>query len=139
MSWDISVQRFRKEYHCLADIPNDEECVPLGSSAEVRAAIDRYFPAIDWSDPGWGRLDADFGSVEFNMGNAEPNCGFMMHIRASGEVVPMIVAMSLSERWQALDPNAGTFLEKSAQPVAGLEDWAAYRAQVVGRRKGLSD
>ncbi len=132
MSWDISVQRFRQEYHTLADISDDEECTPLGSGAEVRAAIDRFFFGIDWSDPAWGVFEADVGSIEFNMGDDEPNCGFMMHIRASEEVVPTIVAMCLAERWQALDPNEGTFLEKSAQPAAGLEAWRAYRTQVVG-------
>ncbi len=134
MGWDIHVYRFRNEYQCLADVPDDEECTPLGSSVEVRAAIDRHFPAISWSDPKWGVVDTDFGSVEFQVGEEEPNCGFVMHIRASEKVVPIIVAMCMAERWQALDANQGTFLEKSAQPAAGLRAWSAYRAQVVGEQ-----
>ena len=39
MSWDITVQRFGKEYASIAEIPDDEQCVILGSSEEVRAAI----------------------------------------------------------------------------------------------------
>lgn len=134
MSWDVSVQRFRKEYQSLEDVPNDEECMPLGSGAEVRAAIGRHFPAVDWTDPAWGVFDSDFGSVEFSMGNAEPTCFIMMHIRATEEVIPLIVAMCHAERWQALDPNEGTFLEKSADPAAGLGAWSAYRTQVVGEQ-----
>jgi hypothetical protein len=131
MSWDITVQRFSKEYSSIDEIPDDEQCVALGSSAEVRAAISRFFPAIDWSDPAWGVFESDNGSVEFNMGTDEPNGGFMMHVRVSNKVVPIIVAMCQSERWQALDCSEGSFLEKSSEPHAGLESWTAYRNQVV--------
>jgi hypothetical protein len=134
MSWDITVQRFSKEYASIAEIPDNEQCVALGSSAEVRAAINRFFPAVDWSDPAWGVFDSDDGSVEFNMGTNEPNGGFMMHVRASNKVVPIIVAMCVSERWQALDCSEGGFLEKPLEPVVGLENWTAYRNQVMGDR-----
>ncbi len=56
----------------------------------------------------------------------------MMHIRASDAVVPKIVAMCHAERWQALDCSTGAFLEKANDPAAGLEQWTAYRNQVVG-------
>ena len=131
MSWDISVQRFGKEYASIAEIPDDEQCVVLGSSEEVRAAISRFFPAVDWSDSAWGIFESDNGSVEFNMGTDEQSNGFMMHVRASNQVVPLIVAMCLSERWQALDCSEGVFLEKASDPVVGLEGWTAYRNQVV--------
>ena len=116
MSWDITVHRFSRDYASIAEIPDDESCLALGSSAEVRAVIDRYFPAVDWSDFAWGIFESDHGSIEFNMGTDEPNRGFMMHVRASKEIIPAIVAMCLSERWQALDCAAGNFLEKSLEP-----------------------
>ena len=134
MSWDISVQRFGKDYATLADIPDDECCMPLGSSAEVRAAISRFFPAVDWSNPAWGVFEAGYGSVEFNMGGKEESNGFMMHVRASAQVIPAIVAMCRSERWQALDGTECVFLEKSAVPDAGLEAWTSYRDQVIDNR-----
>lgn len=132
MSWDITVQRFGKEYASVAEIPDDEQCSVLGSSAEVRAAISRFFPAVDWTDSTWGIFESDYGSVEFNMGTDEQNSGFMMHVRASNQVIPIIVAMCLSERWQALDCSEGVLLEKASDPAAGLDGWAAYRNQVVG-------
>jgi hypothetical protein len=101
MSWDVTVQRFSRQYESIAEIPDSERCVALGSSAEVRAAINRFFSAVDWSDNAWGVYESNDSSVEFNMGKNEPNSGFMMHIRASGDVVPTIVAMCLAERWQA--------------------------------------
>lgn len=131
MSWDVTVQRFCREYEFVAEIPDSEQCVALGSSAEVRAAINRFFPAVDWSDAAWGIFESDNGSVEFNMGKDEPNTGFMMHIRASSNVVPAIVAMCQAERWQALDCSEGVFLERTLEPADGLENWAAYRNKVM--------
>jgi hypothetical protein len=133
MSWDITIQRFSKEYASIAEIPDNEQCVPLGSSAEVCAAINRFFPAVDWSDPAWGVFESDNGSVEFNMGTDEPNNGFMMHVRASNAIVPIIVAMCQFEHWQALDCSEGGFLEKSSEPTVGLENWTAYCNQVADK------
>ena len=81
MSWDVSVQRFGKEYESIADIPDTERCVELGSQVKIREAISRFFPGVDWSDTTWGIFDSDDGSVEFNMGRKEPSTGFMMYIR----------------------------------------------------------
>jgi hypothetical protein len=132
MSWDVTVQRFSREYEPIEDIPETERCTPLGSRVEVHAAISRHFRGTDWTDPAWGVFDSPGGSIEFNLGNDEPNEGFMMHIRASAAVVQSIVAMCIAERWQALDCSTGTFLERAQDPTAGLEQWTAYRNQVVG-------
>lgn len=131
MSWDITLQRFGKEYASIAEVPEDEQCSVLGSGAEVRAAISRFFPAVDWTDSAWGVFESDYGSVVFNMGLDEQNSGFMMHVRASNQVIPVNVAMCLSERWQALDCSDGVFLEKATAPAIGLESWTAYRNQVI--------
>ncbi|NIA57092.1 hypothetical protein HAV22_26060 [Massilia sp. TW-1] len=133
MSWDVSVQRFGKEYESIADIPDTERCMELGSQTEIRRVISPFFPGVDWSDSTWGIFDSDDGSVEFNMGGDEPSTGFMMHIRASTKIVPTIVAMCRSERWQALDCSGGVFLERAMEPNSGLEDWATYRDHVTGR------
>jgi len=131
MSWDVSIQRLSRDYEKVEDIPNDEQCLPIGTIGEVQAAIQRYFPGTDWSDPAWGIYDSEIGSIEFNLGKEEPNRGFMMHVRANVEVVTPLVAMCLAERWQAIDCSSGDFLEKSAAPEASLEQWRAYRDQIV--------
>ncbi len=131
MSWDVTVQRFSKEYEKVEDIPENEHCVALGSRAEVSDTISRYFPSTNWSDPCWGIFDSPHGSIEFNVGNDESNTGFMMHIRASENIVPTIVAMCIAEKWQALDCSSGEFLEKAVDPAAGLEQWADYRNKVI--------
>jgi hypothetical protein len=132
MSWDVTVQRFSREYSAIEDIPEDEQCLPLGSRAEVHAAISQYFPSTDWADPAWGNFESSDGSIEFSLGKEEPNSGFMMHIRASSAVVRAIVAMCRAAAWQALDCSNGVLLEKAGDPTAGLEQWSAYHNQVIG-------
>ena len=133
MSWDVSIQRFGRPYSSVEEIPEDETCLPLGTSAEVQNAISSAFPGTDWTDPAWGIYDSPAGSIEFNMGNDEPNTGFMLHVRASATVVPTIVNLCLSNHWQAIDCSSGEFLEQSSDPASGLIAWAAYRDQIVGK------
>jgi hypothetical protein len=131
MSWDVTVQRFSREYESIGDIPDTERCVVLGSRVEVQAAISRHFAATNRADPAWGVFDAADGAVEFNLGDGDPSEGFMMHIRASAAIVQTIVAMCLAERWQALDCSTSVFLERVANPEAGLEQWIDFRNRVV--------
>ena len=132
MSWDVSVQRFSREYQTVDEIPETERCLSLGSRAEVSTAISRHFPGTSWADPAWGVFDSQDGSIEFNMGESDPSEGFMMHIRASSAVVPAVVAMCIAERWQALDCSTGEFLERVKNPSFGLQQWTQFRNQVVG-------
>ena len=137
MSWDVSVHRFSRVYTSIADIPGDEQCLPLGSRAEVRALISQVFPGTDWSDPSWGIYSFDGGSVEFNLGKAETTDGsmlhFMLHVRASDEIVASIVALCQKNNWQAIDTSTGGFLEQSSDPAAGLRAWSRYRGQILGK------
>lgn len=134
MSWDVSVQRFSREYESVEEIPQDEKCEPLGSQATVRALVSQYFPGTDWTEPSWGIFDSPHGSIEFNMGKDEPSGGFMMHVRASPEIIGPMIEMCRAFKWQALDCSSGAFLEKSPNPETGLEQWTEYRNQIIGRR-----
>lgn len=115
MSWDISIHRFSREYATVGDIPDDEECLPLGSRAEIQADISHVFAETDWSDPAWGVYRSPAGSIEFNLGESEPNDGFMLHVRAQPPVVQMIIALCQANGWQALDCSRGQFLGQSEQ------------------------
>jgi hypothetical protein len=132
MSWDVSVHRFSREYDTVEEIPDTERPLPLGTRAEVHALISQYFLGTDWSDPAWGLYDCPHGSIEFNVGDDEPTAGFMMHVRASGEVVLSIVSLCRAAKWQAIDCSTGAFLEKAIDPAEGLRAWQVYRDRVVG-------
>lgn len=133
MSWDVSVHRFSRVYTSITDIPNDEKCMPLGSQAEVRALISQVFPGTDWSEPSWGIYSCGGDSIEFNMGKAETNDGFMLHVRASDAVVSSIVVLCQKNSWQAIDASNGEFLEQSSDPAASLRAWSRYRDQILGK------
>lgn len=131
MSWDIWIQRFNRVYLSDEEIPDEEICLALGTRSEVQTAISSAFCGTDWSDPCWGVYESPAGSIEFNLGAAEPNDGFMLHVRASEEIVAPIAALCRANSWQALDISTGAFLEQSADPAAGLHSWTAYRNQTL--------
>ncbi|MEA0737843.1 hypothetical protein QYY77_17505 [Xanthomonas campestris pv. campestris] len=133
MSWDVSIQRFSRRYSSVEEIPEDETCLPLGTRAEVQSTISSSFTGTDWTDPTWGIYDSPVSSIEFNMGNEDPNTGFMLHVRASEAVVPIIVNLCISNHWQAIDCSSGGFLEQSSDPASGLNAWAEYRDSIVGK------
>lgn len=133
MSWDVSIQRFNRVYTSVDQIPEDEQCLPLGSQTEVRAAISHVFGGTDWSDPTWGLYQCEAGSIEFNMGKKEPNDGFTLHVRASGHIIEPVLALCRAHGWQALDFSDGRFLEQSGDPSANLRVWGSYRDQILGK------
>ena len=133
MSWDVSIQRFSRAYSSVDEVPEDEKCLPLGTRAEIQSIISFAFPGTDWTDPAWGTYISPAGSIEFNMGNDEPNAGFMLHVRASDTVVAAIVNICTSNHWQAIDCSSGAFLEQSPDPTSGLNAWAEYRDQIIGK------
>lgn len=133
MSWDVSIMKFSQPYTSIQDIPDDETPLPIGSQAQVHAAVTKHFPGTDWSDAAWGIFDSPFGSVEFNLGKDDPAESMMLHVRASNEIIAPIVAMCVEAGWNALDCSTGELLETADDPTAGLEGWRAYRDRVIGQ------
>lgn len=81
MSWDVLIQRFSRRYAELSEIPADEKGAPLGPRSAVHAAVSAVFGRVDWSNPGWGRWESAFGSIDFNVGS-DPARSLMLHVRA---------------------------------------------------------
>lgn len=133
MSWDVSLYRFTRQYRTIEEIPGDEQPLPLGSLAEVQAAVSGVFPGTDWSDSVWGVYDSEFGSIEFNVGKDDPVQSLGLHVRASDAIVGGILHLCERVGCQAIDLTDSTFLDQSEHPVAGLEKWREYRNQVVGK------
>jgi len=133
MSWDVFLHRFSRHYVSVDDIAADEQPLPLGSLAEVQAAVSAAFPGTDWSDPAWGSFNSSQGSIEFNVRREDPVLGLCLHVRADESVVGGILALCERLGCDAIDTSAGGFLNRSAHPAAGLTAWRAYRDQVVGR------
>lgn len=137
MSWDISVCKFGQNYQSVADIPATASILSLGARSAVSALISQIFTGTVWDDPSWGVFDSAVGSIEFNMGTALDCQGFMMHVRASEAVVPLIVELCKVNQWQGIDCQSGEFIEKANDPSLGLQSWQDYRAKICG--DGRSD
>lgn len=133
MSWDISIQKFSRRYASVSEIPDDEKGADLGPRLSVHRAVSAIFPDTNWSDAAWGVWESEFGSIEFNVGK-DPATGMMLHVRAGPEVIPGMVRLCLDNGWQGLDCSSGEFIEQAMKPQEGLEAWAAYRDQVIGKK-----
>ena len=132
MSWDVLIMKFSRPYQSMAEIPQEEPSLPLGSRASVHERVLGQFPGANWTDPAWGIWTGPSGSIEFSIGNNDPAATMMLHVRASSEVVALIVRLCVSHGWQAIDCTSSEFLERSNDPTRGLALWKAYRDQVVG-------
>jgi len=132
MSWDVMIMKFDQSYGSVGEIPDDATPLPLGSKTDVHGSVTKFFPGTDWSDASWGIFESTFGSIEFNLGEDDPADSMMLHVRASNEVVPPIIAMCRENGWNALDSSTGEMLESSENPTEGIEGWRAFRDQVLG-------
>jgi hypothetical protein len=133
MSWDVSIFNFSNDYKSIEDIPHNEQPNPLGAQNKVHEAILEFFPNTDWSDPSWGIFDSKYGSIEFNLGSDDPSTSLMLHVRASNELVPLIVGLCNKNHWSALDCSSGEILEYSEHTEQGLENWRNYLSQILGK------
>jgi hypothetical protein len=131
MSWDISIMKFSRTYQSVAEIPENERLLELGSRASVHERVLLEFPGTNWADPAWGIWDSPAGSIEFNLGKDDPADSMMLHVRAGGEVVASIVRLCCGNGWQGIDCSSGNFIEQSNESTRGVESWATYRDQVV--------
>jgi hypothetical protein len=94
MSWDVSIQKFSRNFNSMDEVPDEDVSLPLGPRRSVHEAATRLFPGTDWSDPAWGRWSSELGSIEFNLGEEDPADGVMLHVRAGPEVVAAIVRLA---------------------------------------------
>ena len=135
MSWDVFLQKFSRTYESLGEMSGDENPQPLGTRQAVQEAISSVFTSTDWSDPQWGNLLAEFGSVEFNIGARDPVQSVALHVRAGDAVIGGILELCRRLGCQAMDPEGGRFLDRSEVPETSLLQWQKYRDRVVGNRE----
>jgi len=133
MSWDVSPFKFSQRYHSVAEIPDDEQPLNLGSLEEVQSTVTSVFPGTDWADAHWGIFDGEVGSIEFNVGKNDPVQSLALHVRAGDAIVDGILLLCERMGCQAIDLGSGSFLEQSDSPERGLQLWREYRDQIVAR------
>ena len=135
MSWDIFVQELPPNVRTVADIPDTFRPGPLCERADLIRRIKEFTPAVDFSDPSWGSLEAPTFSVEFNLGRQEVLDGFALHVRG-GDAAAGFVAELLSRLgFRALDPQSESGLFEAGEIAeASLRRWRECRDRVIPPR-----
>jgi hypothetical protein len=135
LSWDIFVQDLPRDAESIADIPADFRPKPIGNRADVVRQIKEVVPGADFSDPSWGRIEADDWSVEVNMGTNEECNGFALHVRGGDAVVGVIAAVLDHLNLRALS-QTGEFFVAGPEALESFQKWRAYRVQVENKSAG---
>jgi hypothetical protein len=130
MSWDVLITKYSRACDSFAAIPHSEKPQVIGARRMVHKRVRDAFPSVDWADPAWGVWMSSSGSIEFNLGEVDPALTMMLHVRASVEVVPLIVRLCIANNWQGMDCSSGNFIERRDNPQAGLKGWLAYRDKI---------
>lgn len=135
MAWDVSLFKFSRQYKDASEIAEDEQLQSLGSLSEVQATVASVFPNTDWTDPRWGIFSSEIGSIEFDVGKADPVESIGLHVRADDLIVDGILTLCDRFGCQALDASDGRFLSRSDHPERNLQKWRAYRNQIIASNR----
>lgn len=136
MSWDISVFAAKVPPPPVAEMPADWRGETFGAIDNVRRKISICLPAVDWSDPTWGKYDGDGFSLEFNVGDKESDeqsDGFMVHVRGGGDAATTLLALGRRWGWYLLDCSQGEWLHHCADVEAGWKGFQTFRDRVLDR------
>ncbi|MFW5968028.1 MAG: hypothetical protein ACOCV2_10950 [Persicimonas sp.] len=131
MSWDVLLINLPPGVESVDGLDNDFEPEPIGRPAEVVERLDELFPSIDSTDPSWVRLKADTFSIEFSVGGGDVVQSIMLHVRGGDAAVGAIEEVSQALDVGALDITTGRLIDFDESPAEGLQQWRAFRDQVL--------
>jgi hypothetical protein len=132
MSWDISVADFGS-YASIDELPEDFRLPSLGPRASIVEKMLEVVPRANFSDPTWGLIDTEDGSIEVNIGREDPIDGFMLHVRGGPRTLDVVLGLLHALDLRGIDCQSGEFLDPD-QARKSFDRWRGYRDQVI--RKG---
>lgn len=126
MSWDVFIQHMPASALRFADIPEDYTPLPLGTAAEVLAAIRATFPQADASDPTWVTVKTPAYSIDLGVGTEDPVSTVALHIRGDDSVVEKVAELIDRLGARAIDSWTGEFFdaETALDSIRRLRDYA---------------
>ena len=136
MSWDIFVQDLPRDARSTADIPADFRPKSIGKRADVIRKIRELLPEANFSDPSWGRIEAEDWSIEVNIGDSEECKSFALHVRGGDAVVGVVAGILAHLDLRALDSQTGEFFVAGPEALESFQKWRAYRDQVIHKSAG---
>lgn len=125
MSWDVFIQHLPASALRFADIPDDYTPLPLGTRAEVIAAVTEIFPGTDVTDPTWLTYRGDRCSIDFGLGVDDPVMTIALHTLGDESVVPLVERLIERLGARALDGWTGEFFD-AATAVESIQRLRNY-------------
>lgn len=126
MSWDVLIL-----HPDSTSEPEDRPRLkPLGMADEVRKAVSRALPGIDWTEPVQGVYDGRGYSIDAQLPSRGVVDSVGLHVRGTGNPLPAIVRLCRQNGWVAFDSAAGTFLDLEDPSPEGWESGFLRRAQL---------
>ena len=122
MSWDVVI---------LAEAPPEKagggELDPLGTADEVRQRVSAALPEVDWSDPEWGLLRGDGGTIEFGVNDTGQDDLMMLEVRGGGDPVAAIANLCNANDWVALDTSTDELIDLENPSGDSWREFQAFR------------
>ena len=139
MSWDLAVMKLDRVMESADEFPPGFVPPPLGSAADVRAAICKTFTTTDWRDPALGVFDGDGFSLEFKAVGEPMVSSLNVRIRGAGHPLAPLMHMCVSSGWQGLDVQTGIFLDLAKFDEASwrrFSEWRDRQGKALNRGLG---
>jgi hypothetical protein len=130
MSWDVLLMHVPSNVDSIHELPENFSS-ELGPRQEIVDILTRVFPNLDFSDPTWGHLRGRGFSIEFSIGEDTVIETIMLHVRGNDDAINSIQLLCEETGWRAFDTTIGEFINFNESPAAGLQQWRAFRDQVM--------
>jgi hypothetical protein len=127
VSWDVLILH---PDSAAAPPDGDPQLRPLGMADEVRRAVSRALPGIEWDAPVQGSYRSLVVSVDVELPSQGVVDSVALHLRGVGNPMPVIVRLCRQNNWVAFDSAAGTFLNLKEPSAEGWENGVLFRAQM---------
>lgn len=112
MSWDVVIFRPPPQVTTLDELPAGFEPPPLGAMTDVLARLRDTLPALDLTEPDWGRLAGPTWTMELGIGAEDPVATVTLFIRGTGDdVLDAIDAIATALGARAAATETGTFVD----------------------------
>jgi hypothetical protein len=102
----------------------------MGMAEEVRRAVSRALPGIDWTEPVQGVYRGRLYSIDVQLPSRGVVDSFGLHVRGLGNPMAAIVRLCRQNGWVAFDSAAGTFLDLENPSPESWESGLLFHAQV---------
>jgi len=125
VSWDVLILHPESASEPPEDRPRLK---PLGMADEVRRAVSRALPGVDWTEPVEGIYDGRAYTIDVQLPSRGVVDSIGLHVRGIGNPLPAIVRLCRQNGWVAFDSAAGTFVD--LEDPGGWESSFLRRAQL---------